>query len=119
LAPTERCLRWLSDLGEGKAKLAAEQRQEVRTLVRPGAFGTDEEAMYGLWSIGRREPCARAARFGLVGSDGSLGPTTIAILDKCFFLYFGSGVDPDGEARTHRECQRIDDVIGRDPNDFG
>ncbi len=121
LAATERCLSWLSDLGAGKAKLAEEQRHEVRKLVRPGAFSTDEDALYGLWAIGRREPCARAARFGLVGSDGSLGPAALAILTECFFFHNLKQVEPDRRRaeRTVRECRRIDDVIGRDPNDFG
>ena len=93
----------------------------MRTLVRPGAFATPEEALFQVWAIGRRESCARAARFGFVGSDGSLGPGAIAILDRCLFFHSLKEVEPDAaEAeRIAQECRRIDEAIGRDPNDFG
>jgi hypothetical protein len=124
LSATERCLRWLSDVGAGEAELTEEQRLQVQKLVRPGAFkrGQEEDGLFQLWAIGRREPCARAARFGLVGSDGSLGPFAIEILTECFFFHnlkrLGSD-DPERAERTLSKCRRIDDVIGRDPNDFG
>ena len=87
-----------------------------------GAFETqEEEALFRLWSIGRRESCARAARFGFVGNDGSLGPGAIDILDRCFFFHSLKQIWPDAAAaeRILRRCRRIDQAVGRDPNDFG
>jgi hypothetical protein len=101
--------------------LSDDQRREVRKFVRPGAFSTDEAALYGLWAIGRREPCVRAARFGWVGSDGSLGPGVIDVLERCFFFYSLKKIEPNSARteRTLRECRRIDGVVGRDPKAFG
>ena len=121
LPATERCLRWLSDLSTGAATLAEEQRQQVRKLVKPDAFDTDEEALFQLWSIGRRESCARAARFGFVGSDGSLGVGAVDILNRCFFFHSLPIIEPDRAfvERTRRRCREIDQAVGRDPDDFG
>jgi hypothetical protein len=121
LPAAERCLRWFSDLHTGGAILTEDQRQQVRRLVRPGAFATQEEALFQLWSIGRRESCARAERFGFVGNDGSLGPGAIDILDRCFFFHSLKVIEPDAEIAEQniRRCRRIDDAVGRDPDDFG
>lgn len=121
LPATERCLRWLSDLSTRAATLAEEQRQQVRQLVKPDAFDTDEEALSQLWAIGRRESCARAARFGFVGSDGSLGVGAVDILNRCFFFHSLPVIEPDREAveQTLRRCRDIDDAVGRDPDAFG
>jgi hypothetical protein len=121
LPATERCLRWLSDLSTGAATLAEEQRQQVRELVKPDAFDTDEEALSQLWAIGRRESCARAARFGFVGSDGSLGVGAVDILNRCFFFHSLPVIEPDRAfvERTLRRCREIDEAVGRDPDDFG
>lgn len=122
LPATERCMRWFSDLHTGAAVLTAEQRQYLRRLfVRPVVFATQEEALFALWSIGRRESCARAARFGFVGNDGSLGPGAIDILERCFFFHTLKLIEPDAEIadKTLRRCRRIDEAVGRDPDDFG
>jgi hypothetical protein len=121
LPAAERCLRWLSDLHTGAAVLTEEQREQVRRLVRRGAFATQEEALFQLWSVGRRESCARAARFGFVGTDGSLGPGAIDILDRCFFFHSLTAIEPDAEIAEQilRRCRRIDEAVGRDPDEFG
>jgi hypothetical protein len=121
LPAVERCLRWFSDLHTGAAALTEEQRKQVGKLIPPGAYDTQEEALFRLWSIGRRESCARAARFGFVGNDGSLGPGAIDILDRCFFFHNLKLIEPDAAAaeRVLRRCRRIDQAVGRDPNDFG
>ena len=93
----------------------------MRTLVKRERFPSDEEALVALWAMGRQEPCARAARFGFVGTDGSLGPGAIAILNRCLFYLSIDLVETDrrrAEA-VKRECSSIDAAVGRDPDDFG
>jgi len=50
-----------------------------------------------------------------------LGPGAIDILDRCFFFHSLKVIEPDAEIAEQilRRCCRIDEAVGRDPNDFG
>jgi len=50
-----------------------------------------------------------------------LGPGAIDILDRCFFFHSLKVIEPDAAVAEQilRRCRRIDEAIGRDPDDFG
>ena len=117
LPANERCVRWLVDVENGTRKLTAEQRRQVVRAMHPRASDLARKPFRFLMS--RREPCARAARFGLVGSDGSLGPLALDILMKCELFHYLEAESDEDSRNVVRDCRRIDAAIGRDPNQFG
>ena len=117
---SQRCLQWFGDLKAGKAELDDQQRLFAQTRLRQITIKETLEKKLAHSFIAPRETCARAARFGLVGSDGSLGPLALDILLKCELVGFLEKHSSDQfDRHTVRECRRIDAVIGRDPNQFG